>query len=510
MKGTTRKCCWGVTGLVLSTMVLAAIVLCTASGAHAQSAAFATITGRALDPKGASIPNATATAINTETGIVRTTQTTNDGLYRFDNLTPGLYDVSIEASGFTKSVAKAVKLQVGEQRDVNFNMELEGQKQSVMVTSELPLIEQTKTDTSTVIDEKDVADLPTTTSFAGLGGISNDYEGLAASAPGVRYDYTGLSFDILGPGAINSRGITVNLDGGNISDQVVSSRDALGASVEEVKEFQVLSNNYNAEYGQAGNVILNVITKSGTNALHGDAHAYFRGRNLGASDFFYNQTACDPAISGAGSCDNKTDAGFPDSRAPFFKHEEGFTAGGPFVKDRLFWFASLERAAQAQPETLTPFGTSVTTSVPTTELLWSAKVDAKLTDKHQLNIRYNIQRDIQSNLVVQTGPAVDPSGLVAAVSHDNVLNIGMVSTLTPHTVNEARFVWHRFLSQTANSSILPGEQLPGAYVGSDFCCPQGAFQQRFQYIDNFSWSHGAHTMKAGTNISHFNKKKFKK
>ena len=66
-------------------------------------------------------------------------------------------------------MAKAVKLQVGEQRDVNFNLELEGQKQSVMVTSELPLIEQTKTDTSTVIDEKDVADLPTTTSFAATG-----------------------------------------------------------------------------------------------------------------------------------------------------------------------------------------------------------------------------------------------------------------------------------------------------------------------------------------------------
>src|SRR3984893_4367575 len=292
MNGTTRKCCWGVTGLVLAAIFVVAFLLCSASAAYAQSSAFATITGRVLDPKGASVPNSSVTATNTETGITRTTQTTNDGLYRFENLAPGVYDVSIEASGFTKAIAKAVKLQVAEQRDVNFNLELEGQKQSVMVTSELPLIEQTKTDTSTVIDEKDVAGLPTTTSFAALGGISNDYEGLAASAPGVRYDYTGLSFDILGPGAINSRGITVNLDGGNISDQVMSSRDSLGASVEEVKEFQVLTNNYNAEYGQAGNVILNVITKSGTNAIHGDAHAYFRGRNLGASDFFYNQTNC--------------------------------------------------------------------------------------------------------------------------------------------------------------------------------------------------------------------------
>jgi hypothetical protein len=178
MNGTARKCCScrGVTNLIPAVMLVVALLLCIAGGAYAQSAAFATITGRALDPKGASIPNSAVTATNTETGITRSTQTTNDGLFRFDNLTPGLYDVSIEASGFTKAVARAVKLQVGEQRDVNFNLEIEGQKQSVMVTSELPLIEGTKTDTSTVIDEKDVADLPTTTAFAGLGGISNDYE----------------------------------------------------------------------------------------------------------------------------------------------------------------------------------------------------------------------------------------------------------------------------------------------------------------------------------------------
>jgi hypothetical protein len=503
MNRAIQNCCWRVVGFFQALIILTAVVLCSVSGARAQSAGFATITGRALDPKGASVPNATVTATNKETGIRRTTLTTNEGLYRLENLAPGLYNVNIDAAGFAKAEVSGVKLQVGEQRDVNFNLALEGQLQSVLVTSELPLVETSKTDTSTVIDEKAVANLPTTTSFAGLGGISNDYEGLAASAPGVRYDYTGLSFDILGPGAVNSRGLTVNLDGGNISDQVVSSRDALGASVEEVREFQVLTNNYNAEYGQAGNVILNVITKSGTNAIHGDAHAYFRGRNLGASDFFYNQTACDPTLSGPGSCDNKADAGFPDSRAPFFKHEEGFTAGGPFVKDRLFWFASLERAAQAQPETLTPFGTSITTSVPTTELLWSGKIDAKLTDKHQLNIRYNLQRDTTSNLIVQTGPAVDPTGLTSQVAHDNVLNIGMVSALTPHTVNEARFFWHRLLSQTPDVSTNPGEQLPGAYVGANFCCPQGAFQQRFQYIDNFSWSHGSHTMKAGLNISHF-------
>src|SRR6266851_2302242 len=478
MTSVTKKWSCGMAILAIIGLLLAA------GGAYGQSAAFATITGRALDPKGASVPNATVTARNTETGLVRTTTTTSDGLYRFDNLAPGIWDVAINVASFNKAEVKNVKLQVGEQRDVNFNLGLAGQTQSVMVTSELPLIETTRTDVSTVIDDKDVANLPTTTSYLAVGGVANDYQGLAASAPGVKFDYSGDSGDIVGPGAVSDRGVMINVDGGNISDQLVSARDALGASVEEVKEFQVLTNNYNAEYGQAGNVILNVITKSGTNSVHGDWHSYFRGRNLGASDFFYN-------LSG------------PKDRAPFFKHENGFTVGGPFVKDRIFWFGSWEKVAQGSPATLRPFNTSVTFSQPTNEILGSAKVDAKLTDKHTLTVRYNLQRDLSDNLLVQTGPNTDPSGLVSSVIHDNGLNIGLVSTPTPHTVNEARFYWHRFLSQTPTKSQLPGQRLSNAYVGADFCCPQGALQHRFQYIDNVSYSRGSHTIKAGTSISHY-------
>src|SRR5260370_1372288 len=197
MKDNPTKWHW------VSIIAIAIVLLINASDVHAQSA-FATITGRGFDPKAASMPNATATAANTET--------------------------------------------------------------------------------------------------AGVNGISNDYAGLATTAPGVKYDFTSVSSDLLGPGAVNDRGILVNVDGGDISDQVVSTRDALGASLEEVKEFQVISNNYDAEYGQAGGVILNVVTKSCTNSFHCNAHGYFRGRNMTASSFIYNLSN-------------------PTSRAPFFKHE---------------------------------------------------------------------------------------------------------------------------------------------------------------------------------------------
>ncbi len=442
-----------------------------------------TITGRVIDPRGASVPNATVTATNAETGIARTTTTTSDGLYRFDNLTPGVYNVMLDVSGFNKAEANAVKLQVGEVRDINFNLELAGQKQSVVVTSELPLVEASKTDVSTVITDKEVGVLPTTTPFS-AGGVANDYEGLALAAPGVRYDLTTNSNDLIGPGAVNDRGLLINMDGGNIIDQMVSVRDSFGASLEEVKEFQVLTNNYNAEYGQAGGIILNVITKSGTNSVHGDGHFYARGRNLGSSTFFYN-------------------LGNPPDRAPFFKHEGGFVLGGPFVKDKTFWFVSLEKTHQGVPLTLSPPTGIVTTTQPTKEVLWSAKFDHKLTNNHQFTARFNAQRDIQDNLLVQVPQNAAPESLVSGLVHDHTLNIALVSTPTSHTVNEARFFWHRFLTQTPTKSVLPGNSGPGFYTGAAFCCPQAGLQDRYQYLDNLSWTHGSHTVKTGANFSRF-------
>ena len=468
-----------------SLLLLSVLLLPSAPAGFAQTAT-ATIVGSVLDPQGAVVTNANVVARNVDTGIERTTKSTSEGLYRFENLPPGVYDVSVKAQGFADANAKAVRLQVGEQRDVNFALVVSGTTATVDVTSAEPLLETGKTDVSSVIDSKQVANLPTTTSFNGIGGVANDYQGLATIAPGVKYDFTTVSSDLVGPGSVNNRGIQVNVDGGTISDQVVSSRNALGASVEEVKEFQVLTNSYNAEYGQSGGVVLNVITRSGTNGFHGDGHYYTRGRNLTASNFFYN-----------------TSEAAMFRRAPFHKYEGGFTAGGPFVQDRTFWFASYEQTRQATPLQLTPPGGSINLTQPTKELLWSARMDHKLSTNNVLTARFNVQRDLQDNLLVQIANVAAPESLVSNFVHDHTLNISLTSTPTSHIVNEARFFWHRLLSGTPTKTEQPGQDGPNFYRGAAFCCPQGADQNRYQYIDNLSWTHGAHTVKAGVNISHF-------
>src|SRR5262249_21106067 len=373
-------------------------------------AATAPATRPVVDQQGADVPGATVVARKVDTGTERTTKTTSEGLYTFESLPPGVYDIRVEMRGFGNNQATAVKLQVGEKRDVNFTLSASGASEKVTVTA-APLVEATKTEVSSVVDDKQVATLPTTTSYQGLGGVANDYAGLATIAPGVKYDFSNNSNDLIGPGSVNNRGIQVNIDGGNISDQIGSARDSLGASVEEVKEFQVLTNNYNAEYGQAGGIILNVITKSGTNGFHGDAHYYTRGRNLTASNFFYNTS---------------TAAQF--RRAPFHKYEPGFTAGGPIIKDRTFWFVSYEQVKQGIPIQLVPPSGAISLTQPTKELLWSVKVDHQLSAGNRISARFNAQRDLTNNILVQVPATATPESLVSQVVHDNTLNFSMIST----------------------------------------------------------------------------------
>ncbi len=449
----------------------------------------ATINGQVADVQGALIPNATVTAINTATGIKYVGKTTSTGNYTIPNLPPGTYDVSVAATSFAAGESKGVKVNVGDQRDVNFRLGAAGSNETIEVTAAAPLIETTKTDVSTAVTDLDMQRLPT---FAGSGGVSNDYAQLALTAPGVKSDTSSLTTDLIGPGAINNRGNLFNVDGANITDQLVSGRDGLGASVDEVQEFQVLTNNYNAEYGEAGGLIINVVTKSGTNAVHGEGHMYFRGRNFGASQPFYNIGLAqqDIPIDGA-------------PRAPFHRQEGGFTLGGPFVKDRLFWFGSFELTHQGFPLVLTPPSGNVTLTQPTSDLLYSGKIDYKLTEKNTFNVRYNVERAISDNVILQTSNAITPDDLTSSQNHEATLNAALVSTINPNLVNEARFVFFRFITSIPDKTDAPGIVHPSFISGANFCCPQGGLQKRYQYVDNLTWTHGAHTFKTGANISYY-------
>ena len=444
------------------------------------------------------------TATNVATGVGRSVNTTSSGNYSIPNLPPGTYNINVEAKGFAAGETKGITLNVGDQRDLGFKLSVSGATESVEVTTEAPLIETTKTDVSTAVTNLDIQRMPT---IAGAGGTVNDYAQLALTAPGVKQDSSGLTSDLIGPGSINNRGNLYNVDGANITDQLVSGRDSTGASIDEVQEFQVLTNNYNAEYGQASGLILNVVTKSGTNGVHGEGHMYFRGRNLAASDPFFNLSfidpstglVADPACPHVGSSDI---SGCP--RAPFHRKEGGFTLGGPFVKNKLFWFTSYELSRQQVPLILTPFGVAQQVPQPINNMLYSGKIDYKITDNHNLSVRYAVDRFRSSNVPVQTGLNVTPDDLTSSTVNNASLNVGLVSNLSSTMVNEARFVFYRFVTATSDNSTAPGVlHSDGTQTGADFCCPQGGLQKRYQYIDNLTVTHGKHTFKTGFNVSYY-------
>src|SRR2546423_2617231 len=202
-----------------------AVLLSSAAAASAQTAASASIIGRVTDPQAAVVVGAAVTATNIATGIERTTKTTSDGLYRLPNLAPGSYKVAVEAPSFSRTVANEVHLNVGDTRDVDFRLELGSVSSIIEVTTRAPLIETTKTDVSTTVNEDDMARLPITTATGAAGGSGiNDFVSLAVTAPGVRLDQTTVSNDLIGPGQFNDRNNLINIDGGNITDQVVSGR----------------------------------------------------------------------------------------------------------------------------------------------------------------------------------------------------------------------------------------------------------------------------------------------
>jgi hypothetical protein len=476
-------------------LVVILISFLSALGVYAQSASTATITGQVVDPQGAVIVGAKVTATNVATGMSRSTNTTGTGNYSLPNLAPGTYDITVAAPNFAGGGTKGVTLNVGDQRDMNFKLNIAGSTQTLEVTATAPLIETTKTEVSSVINSLDMERMPT---IAGAGGSVNDYAQLALTVPGVKSDTSGLTTDIIAPGSINNRGNLFTVDGANITDQLVSGRDGTGAAIDEVQEFKVITNNYNAEYGQATGLIMNVVTKSGTNAIHGDAHMYFRGRNLAASDPFYNVGIIgDPRCPTATSVD-----GCP--RAPFHRKEGGFTLGGPFLKDRLFWFTSFEMSRQGAPLTLTPFGGSVTVQAPVNNLLYSGKIDYKISENNTLSARYAVDRFRASNVIVQTGTNITPDDLTSSTVNNASLNIGVISAITPNLANEARFVFTRFVTSTSDNSSQPGViHGDGTTTGADFCCPQGGLQKRYQYVDNLTWTHGRHTFKTGFNISYY-------
>src|SRR2546426_577535 len=313
----------GVSVYVLGRFV-AAIVALIAFGtclSFAQTST-ATILGTVKDTSGALIPGVSITVKHTESGLTRTVVSGERGGYNVPLLPVGPYELTTTMPGFKQVVRSGVNLVVGEEAVVDLTLEVGANAEQVTVTEEAPLVNTTTSSTSGVITEQQVKELP-------LNGRSFDQlitlnVGVSNATSNTLDSGAWNMFSVAGKRPETNRFIINGIDwiGANATGQFITpegaSRQLLG--VEAVREFNVLTDTYGAEYGKRAGGQINIVTSSGSNQLHGSAFEYLRNSALDARNFF-DQT---------------------DGAPPFKRNQFGGSLGGPLKKDKLFLFGTYE------------------------------------------------------------------------------------------------------------------------------------------------------------------------
>src|SRR6266436_8042971 len=323
---------------VLSACILG-LCLMVSLPLHAQVTG-ATVSGTITDASGGVIAGAEISVRNTATGIIRNTTADSAGFYTVPNLNPGPYEVKVTAMGFTTAVQSNLTLAVGAQQSLNISMKVGETSQTVQVTEAAPQIELTSSTISGQVEATTVRELP-------LNG--RDWASLATLSPGVNAIETQMPFE---SGAVRgNRGfgaqLTISggrptqnnyrLDGLSINDYANGGPGSvIGVSlgVDAIQEFSVLTGNYSAEYGKTSGGVVNAISKSGTNAFHGDIYEFLRNDKLDANDFFLNQSG--------------------QAKPAYRRNQYGGAAGGPIRKDSTFIFGDYEGIRQSKGINLSP------------------------------------------------------------------------------------------------------------------------------------------------------------
>src|SRR2546428_9062486 len=294
--------------------ILTLSILCTSLAAQV---ATGDLTGRITDTTGAVVPNSTVTARNPATGQTRTTQSNALGDYTLTQLPPGTYEVSAEFMGFSKAVRTGVEVSVGTRATLNFELMPGGITEVVEVAAPPFTIETTKSVIAGVVSPTEIQNMPLINrTFANLSVI------MPEARPVGTFDPTKTHVGNVAMNGGDGRQLDVNVDGGDDKDNVVGGL-LQNFAYESIQEFEVLQHRWSAESGRAVGGVINVVTKSGTNDLHGSAFVNFRNQSIRTRDFFEKQTT--------------------DPKPEYDREEFGGSIGGSILKERVFSFGPARR-----------------------------------------------------------------------------------------------------------------------------------------------------------------------
>jgi hypothetical protein len=466
------------------------ILSCLTLGYATAQIATGDITGRVADPGGAVVPGASVTARNTGTGLTRAVTTNSLGDYTITQLPPGIYEITVEATGFSKALLKDVQVLVGGRETRNVELKAGAVTETVTVSTDVAAIETTKSDLGGVVTPGEVQNLPLINrTFASLSVI------MPEARPVGNFDPTKTRIGNFAMNGGDGRQLDVNVDGGDNKDNVVGSL-LQNFAYEGVQEFQVLQHRWTAESGRAVGGVVNVVTKSGGNTLHGSLFGSFQDESIRSRSFFEK-----PPASGVAEIEK------PD----LSRQEVGGSIGGPIIKDKLFYFGALERFRDRQNNAVRPIlvpqlqaipGVQFVPEIPTPYDDWLAtvKVDQRLTSDHSIFYRYAFQKNTAPNDQIAVPANTDLTG---GNTSDNQLHsfvFNLTSTLGATKLNQFVFHFQDFKNEILSVTDLPNITFPSVQIGQNPNVPQATLERKYQLRDDFSWVRGNHNLKTGVNF----------
>jgi outer membrane receptor protein involved in Fe transport len=461
------------------------------------------ITGHINDGQGNAVVGATVTAKNNATGLTRTATSNDSGEYTLAQLPPGVYAITVEAGGFSRALQRDYEVSVGTKPTLNFELKAGGVSETVEVQGSTPLIETTRSEIGGVISPTEVQNLPLLNrTFASLSTI------LPEARPVGSFDPTKTRVGNIAFSGGDGRQLDVNVDGGDDKDNVVGSL-LQNFAYESIQEFQVLQHRWTAESGRAVGGVVNVVTKSGTNDLHGSGFFNFRNQDMRKLDFFERRDKEERARTGA-----VLPSGLSD-KADFNREEFGGSLGGRVIKDKLFFFGAYEQFRERQnlfiPADLVAQiaaipGVNASSQIPTpyNDHLLTAKVDQRLGAKQSMFYRYAYQRNDSPNDQVDPGLPSDLTGGNTNNNHLHSFVLNHTYTISPTKVNVATFQFQNFVNQILGVTDNPNLTFPSVQSGANVNVPQKTTVRKYQFRDDFSWQMGAHSFKVGANYINTN------
>jgi hypothetical protein len=445
----------------------------------------AEIRGRVLDQSGAALPGATVVVRNQASGVFRQGVSTADGSYFLAGVVPGVYELSAELSGFKKYQRKDVRLEVGKTSTLDVSLEVGGLTEQLTVSAESPIVD---------VSSKEVGGHITNTDLISLPSVNRNFIGFIGLLPGVVPSISTESFgsDSVSVNGQDARNNNYLVDGANNNDDVIGQRAGTQARtpIESIQEFQVLTSQFDAEFGRSAGAVINAVTKQGENAFHGSAFYFLQDAKYTEKDYFVK----------------KNNLTKPDTKF----QQLGGTLGGPLIKNKLHFFGSLERVLNDRASTINIPARPEFNASPTTQdrvWNWMVRLDHQINASHSWNVRWLKELSPQKNQIIG-------AVTLAASREENDLDQTVVATFNSAFSN-TKFNTFRagytqedvaFANPNFNSNGQHGDQLLPTLNFLTFTDQQSSVMQArvndaYQFDDTFSWfipgKRGDHNVRMG-------------